>query len=89
VSTNVGYSVVATFFVQQETTAHIEEALRVLKKWNATWIPNSFITDCDQREITALENVFESKHIVNFIVTTLYLNNKLFFKLFAALIKGN
>ena len=37
VRTNVGYSVVAEFTVQSETTEKIKEALEILKSWNPEW----------------------------------------------------
>ena len=45
VKTNVGYSIVADFIVQFETTSHIEEALKILRKWNPLWQPSHFMCD--------------------------------------------
>ena len=45
VRTNVGYSVVAEFVVQSKNKENIEEALKVLKKWNTDWNPQYFMSD--------------------------------------------
>ena len=58
VKTNVGYSVVAEFVVQSETTENISESLALLKQWNPTWNPQYFMTDYSEAELTALEKVF-------------------------------
>jgi hypothetical protein len=58
VKSNVGYQVVATFILAKETTANITEALKIIADWNPGWSPEYWITDFDQREISALENVF-------------------------------
>ena len=42
VKTNVGYSVVAEFMIQSETTQQISEALAVIKQWNPNWKPSFF-----------------------------------------------
>ena len=60
VKTNVGYSVVAEFVIQPETTQHnISEALAVLKSWNPTWNPSFFIIDYSEAELSAIEEVFQ------------------------------
>lgn len=56
--TNVGYCVVAEFVIQGETTAHIVEALNILRKWNPGWIPPFFLCDYSEAEISALEQAF-------------------------------
>ena len=48
VRTNVGYSAVAQFIVQQEGANEIEEALEVLKLWNPTWKPDFIMSDYSQ-----------------------------------------
>ncbi len=65
VKTNVGYSVVAEFVVQSETSENIREALLKLKEWNPTWCPSYFMTDYSEAELMALEQVFPT--------TTVYL----------------
>ena len=45
VKTNVGYSIVADFVVQEETIEQISEALWVLQSWNPDWKPPYFMTD--------------------------------------------
>lgn len=60
VRTNVGYIVVAEFIIQAETAAHIEEALRVLKKWNPAWQPDYIMCDYSEAEIMSMESAFPS-----------------------------
>eukprot|EP00794_Sanderia_malayensis_P001794 gene1794-1999_t len=59
VKTNVDYQVVGAFMCEQETTESIAEGLNVLADWNADWKPSFFMTDFDEKEINALEEVFE------------------------------
>ena len=56
--TNVGYSVVAEFVVQQETSESISEALDILKLWNPKWDPKFFMVDNSSAEILSLETTF-------------------------------
>jgi hypothetical protein len=58
VRTNVDYIVVAEFVTQYEDNQSISEALEHLKLWNTEWIPKSFMVDCCEAEIKALEAVF-------------------------------
>ena len=58
VKTNVGYQVVASFLVQNETQPDIAEAIQVLQKWNPQWKPSYFMTDKCEAEIKAIEKVF-------------------------------
>ena len=58
VKANVGYEVVATFILQNETQADIGEALQILKKWNPVWNPQFFMTDKSDAEIQAIETCF-------------------------------
>lgn len=58
VKTNVGYSIVADFIVQFEMTSHIEEALKILRKWNPLWQPSHFMCDYSDSEISALQATF-------------------------------
>jgi hypothetical protein len=58
IPTNIGFQVVASFVVGKETTSLICEALKMISEWNPHWKPENFITDFDQREISALEKVF-------------------------------
>lgn len=55
---NVGYKVVAHFVVQSETTEQILEALNILKGWNTQWIPQFFLCDYSEAEISAIERAF-------------------------------
>lgn len=59
VRTNVGYSVVAEFIVQSETTKNILEALKVLQSWNPTWQPRYFMCDYSEAELSAIESAFQ------------------------------
>ena len=45
VKTNVGYSIMANFVVQEEMIEQILEALRVVQSWNPDWKPPYFMTD--------------------------------------------
>ena len=58
VKTNVGYSVVAEFIIQSETTPQILEALKTLSEWNPTWKPKYFMTDYSDAEIAAIVKAF-------------------------------
>ena len=58
VKTNVGYSIVADFIIQEETIEQISEALQVLKSWNPDWKPPYFMTDYCDAEIAAIESTF-------------------------------
>jgi len=58
VRTNVDYAVVATFVTQFEDSSSIAEALEVIKLWNESWSPKSFMVDFSEAEINALESVF-------------------------------
>ena len=58
VKTNVGYTPIADFVVQSETSDQIKEALRVIAKWNPEWNPPHFMTDYSDAEIAAIESVF-------------------------------
>ena len=60
VKTNVGYSIVAEFLTQFETASHIEEALRILKKWNPTWCPLHLMCDYSDSEISASQASFSA-----------------------------
>ena len=59
VKTNVGYSIVADFIIQEETIEQISEALQVLKSWNPDWKPPYFMTDYCDAEIAAIESTFK------------------------------
>jgi hypothetical protein len=66
VKTNVGYSVVAEFVIQNETTAGIMQGLGTIKRWMTDaecfdWSPRFFMTDFCEREIVALEQTFPGK----------------------------
>jgi len=58
VKTNVGYSVVADFIIQSETTEQITKALKVLTTWNPEWTPRNFMVDYSEAELSAIKNVF-------------------------------
>ena len=49
---------VATFILAKETTRNIAEALKMVSDWNSGWEPEFWLTDFDQREISALEKIF-------------------------------
>ena len=58
VKTNVGYTAVADFVLQCETTIAISEALNILSSWNPTWQPPYFMTDFSEAEIEAIQTTF-------------------------------
>lgn len=58
VKTNVDYIIVASFIVQDETTASITEALSILRQWNPQWNPRHMMTDLCEEEINSIETVF-------------------------------
>ena len=60
--TNVGYTVVAEFVIQDETAEKIEEAIQILKQWNPEWIPKFFmsLSDYSEVELLAIEKCFPS-----------------------------
>ena len=58
VKTNVNYQVVASFLLQDETTAAITEALSVIKTWNPIWEPKCFMADNCDEEIKSIGNIF-------------------------------
>lgn len=55
---NVDYQVVAAFVVEEETSAAIAEALEVLKKWNPSWKPQTFMMDNCAAELNAARKCF-------------------------------
>lgn len=59
VLSNMTYNVVASFLIGNDNNQEICKALEVLKCWNPSWKPESFMCDLDQREINACEKVFE------------------------------
>lgn len=74
VSTNVGYSVVATFVVESESIPHIQEALSIIQQWNKDWSPEYFLVDFDTKEIGAIANIFPSMYLFFCLEVFLYLN---------------
>ena len=62
VKTNVGYSVVAEFVVENETKDAIKLGISTIKGWieedSWSWQPVQFMTDYCEREIHAIEAVF-------------------------------
>ena len=60
VKTNVGYTAVADFVVQYETTEQIAAALKIISSWNPEWKPPYFMTDYSEAEIGAIRDVFPS-----------------------------
>ncbi|XP_066917540.1 uncharacterized protein [Clytia hemisphaerica] len=58
VQTNVNYQVAAVIVTQDETTAMIKKALKIVKGWNPDISPKYGMVGYDTAEITALEEVF-------------------------------
>ncbi|KAL5022779.1 hypothetical protein ScPMuIL_001934 [Solemya velum] len=67
VATNVGYSGMASFLTERETTEQISSALKITLEWNPEWTPQSFMSDFDGRIISSLESVFTD---LNFLDAT-------------------
>lgn len=65
VLTNVGYYTVCSFIIGKETKQQIKEALSKVKEWNMQWQPHAFMCDIDQREIGAVEELFEGNHVIH------------------------
>ncbi|VDI42663.1 Hypothetical predicted protein [Mytilus galloprovincialis] len=61
VQTNIGHSIVASFITATESQSAVREALEIIKKWNVNWKPQFFMTDYDNREIDAIEGLFEGE----------------------------
>nr|XP_022298783.1 uncharacterized protein LOC111107733 [Crassostrea virginica] len=59
VQTNVGHSICGSFVLSTESKNAIQEGLKKIKEWNPGWTPKYFITDYDEREIQAVEEVFQ------------------------------
>ena len=58
VKTNVGYTIVADFVIQDETAEKIEEALQILKRWHPNWKTTFFMSDYSEAELLAIEKCF-------------------------------
>lgn len=65
--TNVGFSVVGEFIVENETREAIKMGLTTIRQWmeedpdrphNWHWEPQFFMTDFCRREISAIEETF-------------------------------
>ena len=63
VKTNIGYTVVAEFVIQEETVEKIQEALEILKQWNPKWKPKYFMSDYSEAELLALEKCFTTTKV--------------------------
>ncbi|XP_075070539.1 uncharacterized protein LOC142159545 [Mixophyes fleayi] len=64
VRTNVCYAIVGAFVIQQETSACIQEALEIFKKWNLNWNPKCFLVDFCLEEINAISQLFKDTQIL-------------------------
>jgi len=74
VNTNVGFHIVASFFISRDTKSNVAEALDIIRRWNSSWEPTNFMCDYDLREIGAIESIFKGIQY-NFSVifsTTIY-----------------
>ena len=58
VPTNVGYVVVATAVITDETSESVSTVLRTLSEWNPTWNPRYAMSDFSESQISAFEAVF-------------------------------
>jgi len=64
VNTNVGFSIVGSFLIANESRVSIKEGLKWLSDWNPDWHPNYFMTDYDVREISAVEETFPGNNLL-------------------------
>ena len=72
--TNVNYQVVASFILQDETTAAITEALSIIKIWNPTWEPKCFMVDNCDGEIKSIGHIFPRTYMNCFYLFVLVKN---------------
>ncbi len=63
VPTNVGYFVTATFITESEKKDAVFEALSILRDKNPRWRPSAFLVDFDERQISAISDVFPGELI--------------------------
>jgi putative methionine-R-sulfoxide reductase with GAF domain len=68
VKTNVGYSVVATFMLENEECKAIAEALRLIKEAveirGYDWVGKYFMADKSWAEYNGIKTVFPGKHFI-------------------------
>ncbi|KAL5006287.1 hypothetical protein ScPMuIL_015093 [Solemya velum] len=64
VQTNVGFFIVASFFLSTDTKNSVQEALEVIKRWNSSWKPKHFMCDFDVKEIGAIESTFKDTTVL-------------------------
>ena len=62
VRTNVDHQVVGIFIPERETTHSIIEALTVIVHANPEWSPLFYVTDMDEREMSAMAHLFPGKN---------------------------
>jgi hypothetical protein len=55
-----GYPV-ALFLVQEETGDMIEEAIMILRGWNADWCPSFVMVNKSQQEMNAIQEAFDGQ----------------------------
>ena len=58
VKTKVNYTVVWAFITQKETTAAIEEVLKIFHARNPKWKSQYFMTDFSHEELNPIESTF-------------------------------
>ena len=58
VKTNVNFQVVGVLVFQEETKDMIKKGLQIIHNWNPTVIPKFGMVDFDEKEISALEELF-------------------------------
>ena len=68
VKANVNYQIIASFVVLEETEEAIKEAIAVVKSWNQSWQPKSWMVDCCAAEISAVSTIFPGNHITDFVI---------------------
>ncbi|XP_067929247.1 uncharacterized protein [Watersipora subatra] len=64
VKANVNYQIIASFVVLEETEEAIKEAIAVVKSWNQSWQPKSWMVDCCAAEISAVSTTFPDSTIL-------------------------
>lgn len=70
VKTNIDYQVIGSFVIAEESYQAISKALTILKSWNDSWNPRTWMTDCCTAEISAVESVFPGTPVSKFVATT-------------------
>jgi len=61
--TNVDTQVVAAFVTEDEKMETVSSALKYIQMVNPTWAPQTFVVDCHDSEIGAIQETFPGKYV--------------------------